>query len=96
MSRYWEARVAEYNDDIGNFFLSMLQNLLARIISTTNLYKSIKENTDAGNITGVHYDSARLVRIMVIFEPIETVDDQDLDRVLIPNEEQSAGDPDLN
>merc|ERR1712226_1799096 len=60
----------------------------------TNLYKSIDANVDVGNKTGVHYDSARLVRILVIFEPVEPVD-EDLDRVLIPTEEQSS-DPDLN
>lgn len=52
----------------------------------TNLYKSIKENVDTGNTTGIHYDSARLIRIAFIFEPVEPVDEE-LDRVLIPTEE---------
>ena len=50
---------------------------------------------DNNNSTGVHYDSARLVRILTMFEPIEPID-EDLDRVLIPTEAQSAQDPDLN
>ena len=61
----------------------------------TNLYKSITANLDNNNSTGVHYDSARLVRILTMFEPIEPID-EDLDRVLIPTAEQSAQDPDLN
>lgn len=85
-SAYWYARIDEYNGNVGMFFLSMLQNLLARIISMTNLYKSITANIDAGNSTGVHYDTARLIRVLTMFEPIEPQDD-DLDRVLIPTEE---------
>jgi len=85
-SRYWENRIGEYNGDVGLFFLSMLQNLLARVISMTNLYKSIDANKAVGNSTGVHYDTARLIRILLIFEPVEPID-EDLDRVLIPTEE---------
>lgn len=70
-SRYWDARIAEYNGGVGLFFLSMLQNLLARIISMTNLYKSITANIAVQNSTGVNYDTARLVRILTMFEPIE-------------------------
>ena len=88
-SRYWDARISEYNGNIGMFFLSMLQNLLARIISMTNLYKSITANLEVNNSTGVNYDTARLIRILTMFEPIEP-QDEDLDRVLIPTEEQSA------
>ena len=83
-SRYWYTRIEEYDGDVGFFFLSLLQNLLARILSFTNLYKSIKENVELGNKTGVHYDSARLVRILLVFEPAEP-QDEDLDRVLIPS-----------
>ena len=84
-SRYWHNRMAEYNGNVSSFFLSLLSNLLARVISMTNLYKSIDQNTDLGNRTGVMYDSARLIRILVIFEPVEPVD-EDLDRVLVPTE----------
>lgn len=52
----------------------------------TNLYKSIDANKAVGNATGLHYDSARLVRILTIFEPVEPID-EDLDRVLVPTEE---------
>ena len=86
-SRYWDHRLAEYNGDVTLFFLSLLQNLLARVISMTNLYKSIDANAATGNKTGVHYDSARLVRILVIFEPVEPGVDKELDRVLVPTEE---------
>jgi len=55
----------------------------------TNLYKSITANLKVDNSTGVQYDAARLVRILTMFEPVEPID-EDLDRVLIPSEEQSA------
>ena len=85
-SRYWEARVGEFNNDVAQFFLSMLQSVLAQVISVFNLYKSLEDNTAKGNTTGVHYDAARLVRMAVIFEPIEPID-SDLDRIGVPTEE---------
>ena len=85
-SRYWEARVGEYNNDVAQFFLSMLQNVLAQVISVFNLYKSLEDNTGTGNTTGVHYDAARLVRMAIIFEAIEPVD-EDLDRIGVPTAE---------
>ena len=74
----------------------MLQNVLAQVISVFNLYKSMEADIEAGNVTGVHYDAARLVRMAIIFEPIEPMNETDLDRIVVPTEEQSAQDPDLN
>ena len=48
-SRYWEARVDQYNGSIGNFFLSMLQHVLAQVISIFNISTSIEENVAANN-----------------------------------------------
>lgn len=56
--------------------LSALQNILANIISITNIYQSIDINVANANDTGVHYDMARLTRIMTIFDPIEPVEDE--------------------
>ena len=84
----------EYTD-VGTFFLSMLQNLLAKVISLTNMYFSIEANVRNGNVTGLHYDIARTVRIVIIFDPIEPINDEDLVREEIPTDEQLE-DPDLN
>ena len=50
-------------------------NLLANVISFNNIYTSIQENQDAGNDAEVIYNVGRLLRIMLIFDPIEQVDD---------------------
>lgn len=71
------------------FLLSALQNMLANVISISNIYTSIDHNIQIVNDTGVHYDLARLTRILVIFDPIEPVED---DYVYVP----SYDDPDLN
>lgn len=72
MNRYWYNKVVEYKG-VGMFFLSMLQNFLAKVISLTNLYFSIEDHvrSDPKNITGIHYDVARIVRSCIIFDPIE-------------------------
>ena len=67
--------------------------MLAKVISISNLYISISENVEINNRTGIHYDVARLVRTLVIFEPIEPID-EDLNRDLLPDVD--FGDPDLN
>jgi hypothetical protein len=85
-SRYWYNTVMEYTD-VGTFFLSMLQNLLAKVISLTNMYFSIEANVRNGNVTGLHYDIARTVRIVIIFDPIEPINDEDLVREEIPTDE---------
>jgi hypothetical protein len=71
------------------FLLSGLQNLLANAISLTNIYQSIDQNIARVNNTGVQYDLARLTRVLIIFPPIEPVDD---DYTYVP----SDYDPDLN
>lgn len=58
-------------ENLGHFFLSALQNLLGEIISLTNLYRALEVNIEENNIYMVHYDTARLVRILTIFDPIE-------------------------
>ena len=96
MNKFWYNKVAEYNG-VGLFFLSMLQNFLAKVITLTNLYFSIEEKITAEgerNITGIHYDVARIVRAVMIFDPIETQDESDLDRYIIPTDEQ-LNDPDI-
>ena len=74
----------------------MLQHILAQVLSIFNISTSLEENVAANNSTGVQYDAARLVRLLLIFEPIEPVDGAAVDRTLVPDEEMSAQDPDLN
>ena len=62
----------------------MLQNILAQVISVYNLYKSLEENMDTDNTAEIHFDAARLLRMAIIFEPIEPID-EDLDRTVILN-----------
>ena len=73
---FWERRQA-YNN-FGHLLLSILQNFLGEVISLSNIYLSIEENMALNNTYGVHYDSARIVRILTIFEPVELIE-QDFD-----------------
>ena len=72
-SYYWAERIKAY-EGVGHFFLSMLQNFLGEVISLTNIYISIESNMAENNPYGVHYDSARLMRAMIVFDPVELVD----------------------
>lgn len=74
LSYYWYLRSQEFTS-FGHFFLSMLQNFLGQVISLTNLYLSIEENLAQNNTYAVHYDSARVVRVLLIFEPVELINE---------------------
>ena len=94
MNRYFYNRYFEFTG-FGHVFLSMLQNFLGNVISLSNLYLSIEENMALNNTYGVHYDSARLIRILVIFDPIELVND-DLTYNPAYNDPDLIPDPDVN
>ena len=53
------------------FTTSFLQNILAKSLSIGNIYLSIYDAKDAGNTTAVHYNWARMTRVLTIFEAIE-------------------------
>lgn len=53
----------------------MLQNFLGSVISLTNIYFSMEENVKTNNEFGVWYDTARIVRILIFFEPVELTSD---------------------
>ncbi len=103
MSFYWAEHFKAF-DSGGHFFLSMLQNFLGSVISLTNIYFSMEENVKTGNNIGVQYDTARIFRILIFFEPVELKDDDfsfddgsapdvaDIDNIPDPdvNEEQEA------
>jgi hypothetical protein len=44
---------------------------LANVISITNIYGSVQTHVDDLNTSGVYYDVARLIRILIDFDPIE-------------------------
>ena len=75
-SFYWNERLKEFNS-FGHFLLSMLQNFLGNVISLSNIYLSIEENLILNNTYAMHYDIARVVRILTIFEPVELKDPED-------------------
>ena len=69
------AYVEKKNSDFGGFtgfITSFFSNLLSKVISINNIYTSVTQNQESGNLTGVYYDVARLTRILLDFEPIET------------------------
>lgn len=59
----------------GNYVAGFFNNLLANVISFNNIYTSLEENLEQNNKTGVWFDTGRLVRIILIFDPIEPVDE---------------------
>jgi len=77
-SVYWNERLKEF-DSFGHFLLSMLQNFLGNVISLSNIYLSIEENLVLNNTYAMHYDIARIVRILTIFEPVELKDPDDFE-----------------
>ena len=93
-SKFWYERRQLY-ENFGHFFLSMLQNFLGQVISLSNIYLSIEENVNNNNTYGIHYDVARITRLLTIFDPVELVEDQ---LVYNPSQEDidSIPDPDVN
>jgi hypothetical protein len=75
MQNMWDYGV-EKGEDFDSDGLLILQgfftNLLANVISIDNIFRSLIEHSDDANYTGVVYDSARLFRVIVDFEPVET------------------------
>lgn len=49
--------------------------MLGRIIDITNISQSIEDAVIADNLFGIHYNAARMTRILVFFDPIELIDD---------------------
>jgi hypothetical protein len=88
LSWYWRDRLDEYNGDYANFGYSALQNLLGNVVSLTNTYLSLKSNSENWNVTGIHYDAARIVRMLTIFAPIEPIE-EDLNRIMTPGDDSA-------
>ena len=73
-SRYWNDNYLQYkNEDNpgGVFLLSFVQNMLSSIVSITNIYISMTNNIELGDMYAVQYDIARLLRVLTVFPKIE-------------------------
>ena len=69
-SIFWNEKLKEF-DSFGHFFLSMLQNFLGNVINLTNVYRSIEESVVLEEKYKMHYDIARVIRMLTIFDPVE-------------------------
>jgi hypothetical protein len=90
---FWYFREREF-DSFSHFLLSALQNVFGSVFSVNNVYNSMVENIEANDTIGVQYDTARLVRLLTIFEPIELYND---DLIYSPSDnDDDSNDPDVN
>jgi hypothetical protein len=67
----WGAKKASLFSSFTTMATSFFQNLLSKVISINNIYNSIQSKQQSGDTTGVYYDLARLVRILMDFYPVE-------------------------
>ena len=77
-SMYFNDRLNYYvqiENGIGIFFLSWAQGILSNVLSINNIYLSFQNNFNTMNRTGIAYDTGRLINILLIFNPIELVND---------------------
>ena len=82
----------------------MLQNFLGNVISLSNIYLSIEENLILNNTYAMHYDIARVVRLLTIFPPVELKDPESFNYTgNLPTNDKPNGagggnipDPDVN
>jgi hypothetical protein len=49
---------------------AFFQNMLGNVITINNLYVSITNDQKAGNLPLLYYDLARLLRIIIDFQPV--------------------------
>ena len=55
-----------------NYAPAFFQNLLSKVISINNIYNSIMSKQQNGDSAGIYFDLARLTRILIDFNPIES------------------------
>jgi hypothetical protein len=80
----WGYKKASLFTDFTTMATAFFQNLLSKVISINNIYNSIQSKQQSGDTTGVYYDLARLVRILMDFYPVE-------DSALITTTSSDAG-----
>lgn len=78
-SEYWNARFVPYRDNVSGwnpfaiYMLSFAVNIPGELFSINNIQASINSNlaADPPDRIGVHYDLARLMKVMTIFDIVE-------------------------
>jgi hypothetical protein len=66
------ARIALFQGGFTEIATAFFQNLLSKVISINSIYNSITASQQAGNTYNQYFDIARLCRILLDFQPIET------------------------
>ena len=60
-----------------NFTYGFLQNVLAKILSINNIYRNLNKAVTEGDEVIQYFDSGRLIRVLLIFDPIELENPED-------------------
>ena len=60
-----------------SFLQGFLQNVLAKIISINYITKNLSYATEVGDTKVQYYDTGRLIRVMLSFDPIEVIQAED-------------------
>ena len=60
-----------------NFSYSFLQNILGKILSINNIYFSLISASNRGDEIYMWFDFGRLIRVLMIFDPIELEDPEE-------------------
>ena len=61
----------DYNSSIFLTLQAFVTNIVANVISINNVFDSLMENEEAGDTDAVIFDSARLIRLIIDFNPLE-------------------------
>ena len=61
--------MGEYGS-IENFLLSFVQNLVGQFPSMSNIYLSLQQNFLNNDLYRIHYNFARLTKVLIIFDPV--------------------------
>lgn len=61
----------EFGSSIFLTLQAFVTNIVANVISINNVFESMSANDEAGDSDGVIYDSARLIRLLIDFNPVE-------------------------
>ena len=69
MIKYGQDRYAKFNNDIGDFLLSFLFNLMGRALQFKSIFDTIQDDLENQYYVDIANQYGRLIRIMFDFEP---------------------------
>ena len=75
-NRYIVTRSVEF-ESVSHVFLSFMSNLVGSYVSLQRVLFSLQSGVQTSLAYTAHYETARLLRLLLIFEPIELLDNQD-------------------